>query len=132
MEKEKESEKGFEPSEELKERMRRKANYNVKNTPNIKTSTTLGDRIRAVLPVLSAVTNGKEIDLKRREERLKICSECEFLSVVNGYIGCGVCSCRLHIGDKSVLNLISLEETDKYGCKYPEEKGGSRWRKNGV
>jgi hypothetical protein len=113
----------------LDDKLNQKANDNIKKDHSLRTTLGLPDKLKAILPVLSAVTSGEEINIERRQKRLLICSDCPKLSLVDGKIGCGVCGCRLQINDKSIINLINYEETEKYGCKHPD---GSQWKKNNV
>ncbi len=123
-----------EPALNLATRLKYKAEANISNDPTLKTTMTIGDKLKATLPVLSAVMRGKEVSYERQEKRLEVCSNCSKLSMVDNQIGCGVCGCELAVKDKSILNLISLEETDSYGCFFygKTDRSKSKWKEAGV
>ncbi len=108
-----------------------KAHENIKNDPTLKVDRTIKDYVKAIPNILHAKTFGKEVSQEVQEARLKICSECEKLSLIDGVPACGLCGCLVGLSreEKKLPNLIALKETSKYGCKYP---GGSKWAKAGL
>jgi hypothetical protein len=107
-----------------------KAKHNIElKGSDIKTNISYKDKVKASLPVLKAMISGTEISEERQIKRLEVCSECEWVSLINNKPACGICGCKLKTTDKSLVNLVSLEETGDYGCKHPK---GSRWKAAGV
>lgn len=87
----------------------------------------LKEKIYAIMPILHALSSGEKISKDRQIQRARICSGCTHLALINDKPSCGICKCQLKVDDQSILNLISLEETEHYGCKFT---GGSQWKKN--
>jgi hypothetical protein len=114
---------------ETEKRLAAKAEQNIRANALLKTRLLVKDKLQAILPMLKAAATGKEVSADRQIKRLEICSECTNASLIDGKPACGICGCALKIGDKSIVNLISLEETDLYGCKHVD---GSQWKEAGV
>jgi len=65
--------------------------------------------------------------------RLEICRECPLVQPRGELMACGVCGCS--VADSGLFNLARFVETEKYGCKYGEEKLGypqSKWAAAGL
>lgn len=128
----------FKPNAELKQRMLATARKNLAENKELKTHMGLGDKLRSILPVISAVTTSKEVSIDDQKKRLEICSNCEKLSLIDGKISCGICLCRLDVDDRTILSLIALEEREGkkgWGCKYYGDgsiDSRSKWRQAGV
>jgi hypothetical protein len=121
----------YEPTEQdhMRHRMRQSAKRNIANNDSLKRDISPKDLVKAILPVLTSVVVGKDVPEERQKKRLEICADCEYLSLINNQPSCGICGCQLKIDDKSIVNLISKEETSLYGCKHPD---GSKWKLNDV
>jgi hypothetical protein len=117
-------------ADEIEKKMIARGKYNITN-PNttLKRSISAFDKVKAAKALASAIISGRIVSKERQLKRLTICSQCTMLSIIDGSPACGICGCQLKARDRSLLNLISLEETADYGCKYA---GGSRWKKESV
>ena len=112
----------------LQQKMLIQAEKNLKTNPGLKKYVSISDYVKAVGPVALSLTK-ESISEERIKKRLEICASCPLLTIIKDQTSCGVCGCVLKPSNKSIINLVSREETDYYGCKHPD---GSRWRKAGV
>lgn len=97
---------------------------NLLRRSHLKTKLSLKEKLQALPNIIKSFAKD-DVGYEQMLKRLDVCTNCDYLSNLNGEIGCGVCGCPLNPNNR-ILNILAKKETSESFCKHPE---GSQWQK---